>query len=257
MKSFNRIRRLNGVVSDFIDENGLDNITIADVGADHGYLAELLSRNEKISKVIATDISKKCLEKTEKLVADFKLDKVETRLGDGLEPIERVDIVVVAGVGGYEIIKILNYQNITKSGEKKSRFFIFEPSKNTVELRQFLIEKNMAILRDFIIESGGRFYSIIVVDTEKENTVEKNIFNLYFGRDNDVSNPEFIGFLKFELELLDFMKNLTKEQIENDENTKNKYEIFMLANKILKERQGEWFYVCKNTRISKNWEWNY
>ena len=56
MKSFNRIRRLTEVVGDFIDSNGLDNITIADIGADHGYLAELLSRNSKIKKVI--DIQK-------------------------------------------------------------------------------------------------------------------------------------------------------------------------------------------------------
>ena len=239
MKSFNRIRRLTEVVGDFIDNNGLDNITIADIGADHGYLAELLSRNDKIKKVIATDISKKCLEKTEKLIKDFNLDKVEARLGDGLEPIDMVDIAVVAGLGGYEIINMLSNQNITKNGEKKSKIFVFEPSKNTVELRQFLIENNIEILRDFIIESGGRFYSIIVCDLEETNTVEKNLFNLYFGRDNDASNADFIGFLKFQMELYSFLKTLSKEQIESDENTKIKYEIFMLANKILKEKQGD------------------
>ena len=77
------------------------------------------------------------------------------------------------------------------------------------------------------------------VDVLSECDVEKTTFNLYFGKDNGASNPEFLGFLEFQLELLSFLKDLTKQQIECDENTKKKYEIFMLANKILKEKQGE------------------
>ena len=36
-----------------------------------------------------------------------------------MEPIDSVDIAVVAGIGGYEIINMLSNQNITKNGEKK------------------------------------------------------------------------------------------------------------------------------------------
>lgn len=239
MKSFNRIRKLVQTINDFIDEKKLNNVTIADIGADHGYLAEILTRNDKISKVFATDISKKCLNKTEELIKNNNLDKVETRLGDGLEPIDETDIVVVAGIGGYEIINMISNQNITKNGKIKSRFFVLEPSKNTVELREFLFDNNYAILKDFIIESAGRYYSIIVVDVCEKCDTERNIFNTYFGRDNSAENPEFLGFLKFQIELFDFLNELSETQIEADEKTKIKHEIYKLSKKILNEEQGD------------------
>lgn len=239
MKSFNRIKRLVQTINDFIDEKKLNDVIVADIGADHGYLAEILARNDKISKVYATDISQKCLNKTEELIKNNNLSKIETRLGDGLKPINEADIVVIAGIGGYEIINMISNQNITKNNELKSRFFVLEPSKNTVELREFLFENKYAILKDFIVESAGRFYSIIVVDVCEKQEIDNNIFNTYFGRDNDVENPEFLGFLKFQIELFDFLNGLSKDQIEADEKTKMKYEIYMLSKKILNEKQGD------------------
>ena len=73
MKSFNRIRRLNQTVDLIIKQYNLDDVVVADIATDHGYLAELLSRNNKISKVIASDISQNCLDKTNELVQRYNL----------------------------------------------------------------------------------------------------------------------------------------------------------------------------------------
>jgi tRNA (adenine22-N1)-methyltransferase len=149
---------------DLIDGKTLDNVVVADIATDHGYLAELLSRHKKVSKVIATDISQACLDKANELKLRCKLDKIETRLGDGLNPIKKADIVVMAGIGGYEIIKILTNQNRQDNGENKCNLFVLQPSKNAAELRRFLIQKNVGILSDFIEFSSGKFYPIIVAD---------------------------------------------------------------------------------------------
>lgn len=236
MRSFNRIRVLNQEVSRVINGHKLTNIIVADIATDHGYLAEQLSKNEKIAKIYATDISQKCLDKTNKLKEEFKLDKIETKLGDGLDAIDAADVIVVAGVGGYEIIKMLSNQNITINGENKSNIFILQPSKNPVELRKFLIQKNIKIENDFICKSGGKFYPIISADLKKYNDTETNIFNLYFGRENSIKNADFVDYLNYKIEELSFLEKLSENEIENSDDLKTKNEILKQAKTLLKNR---------------------
>lgn len=239
MKSFNRLRRLNQVVSKFIDDMGLDNVIVADIATDHGYLAELLSRNDKISKVYATDISEKCLDKTNELIQRCGLKKIETRLGDGLQAVGKVDIAVLAGIGGYEIIKIIKKQNRLYLGERKCDYFVFQPSKNAEDLRLFLIEENAQICTDFIVFSGGRFYPIIVANLKNKNDTEKTTFNIYFGKTNSLENKDFIRFLERQIIDLKFLENIDEIDIENSNDLKTKNEIFKLAKELINKSKGE------------------
>ncbi len=239
MKSFNRIRQLNRVICDIIDKFELNNAVVADIATDHGYLAEQISRNEKVSRVIATDISEKCLEKTNQLKKDFNLNKVQTKLGDGLDPIEVADLIAIAGVGGYEIIKMLDTQNMQKNGENKCDIFVLQPSKNAVDLRLYLIEKNIKIELDFVCFSGGKFYPIIVANLTKKNDTDHSIFNLYFGRDNCLENADFLRFLEATVVELKFVENLDKESIKNSNDLKTKFGILNLAKNLLKKSKGD------------------
>ena len=151
------IKRLKAIV-DLIEKG---EFVIADIGADHGYLSKMLIDQNKAKKVIATDISKQSLQKTDDLVKKYKMqDQIETRVGDGLNPVkyDKLDYVVIAGMGGYEIIKILSQDkyNVNK--------FILQPSKNqnVVELRKFLNNNFFFIEKDFIIEDNKRFYNTIL-----------------------------------------------------------------------------------------------
>lgn len=236
MKSFNRIRLLNQTIGEVICQKNLKNVVVADIATDHGYLSELLSRNENISKIIATDISQKCLDKTNELIKQNNLSKIETILGDGLEPISGADICVMAGIGGYEIIKMLSNQNITKYGENKCNFFVFQPSKNAVELRKFLFEKNIKIERDFIIKSGGKFYPIICANFLEKNDSEGSLFDLYFGKSNDLSSKAFCEFLLDVIDKFSFTQNMDKERIKKDADLSVKFELFKLANSIIKNK---------------------
>lgn len=239
MKSFNRLRQLNNVVCKTIDDFGMKDVVVADIATDHGYLAELLSRNEKISKVIATDISEKCLNKTRELVERCELQKIETKLGDGLIPIDSVDLCVLAGIGGYEIIRILKTQNYNVLGGNKCDIFVLQPSKNAEDLRCFLIDVNIKIISDFVVFSGGKFYPIIVINLFEKNDTEKSIFNIYFGRDNKLENADFIRFLEEQIKEYLFLEKIDKLDIENSNDLKTKYEIFKLAKELLNKSKGE------------------
>ena len=230
MKAYGRIKKIAKVVLDELSEKG--GSVVADIGTDHGYLSELVSRSELVEKVIATDISEKCLDKVKKIKQECNLTKIETRLGDGLMPVEHADIAVIAGIGGFEIIKMLETQNIGDKG-KKCDLFVLVPSQNVQELREWLFNNKIMLKRDFIIESAKRFYSILVVDVSQKQTNDLSIFNLCLGRDNTIINKEFIHYLNFVSDELEFVSNIPDERIENDENLKQKKQLKIMVDKML------------------------
>ena len=96
--------------------------TIADIGCDHGYVCVELIKNNKVKKAIASDISYPSLKKTIDFVKVNKIeDKVETRVGDGLDvlKIDEVDSMIIAGMGGVLISEILK-----KNYNLKSNFIL-------------------------------------------------------------------------------------------------------------------------------------
>ena len=77
--------------------------TVCDVGCDHGTLACYIVQTGRAERAIATDISAPSLKKAERLAEELGLtDLVETRVGDGLDPVAdgEADVVVLAGMGG-------------------------------------------------------------------------------------------------------------------------------------------------------------
>ena len=231
MKAYKRIKKLTEVVKNLVElKEG--KFVIADIGADHGYLSESLSRLEKVDKILAVEISQKCLDKVIKLKQNFNLNKVEPILSDGLINVQHADISVMAGIGGYEIINILQNQN--KINEKrKCDLFVLQPSDNTVELRQWINKNNMLVISDFIFESAKRFYSIIVVDVSKTEVKKLDDFDLYFGRDNTLENKEFVNYLLYLKESLSYLDGLSKERIDADEVLIQKTKLKILIDKLL------------------------
>ena len=231
MRAYKRIKK----IAEVIDLLAKEGDVVADVACDHGYLAELLDRNNKFEIVYATDISEKCLKKVIDLKEDFKLNKIKTLLGDGLNPLPKVDIVAIAGVGGLETIKMITKQNKLDSGENKCNIFVLQPAQDIFEFRKWLYDNEIFVIKDFLVEDAKRFYPIIAIDVSKKQKNEKTLFNLYCGRDNDVSSDEFKRFLKFSLENFDYLNELSIENIEKDEILHEKYEIFQLIKKLLKK----------------------
>lgn len=184
----------------------VDGHIVADIGADHGYITKLLFLKDKIDFAYLTDISKKCLQKA---VDNFKNTKYENNVcfltGDGLEPLKNIKNkpkqIIIAGMGGNEIIKILTKNSLYTS-------FVLQPQKNIVELRKFLIDNNFIVKQDFVVKEGNQFY--FVIKCKKTNTCHNLTYNqLVFGKTNlKEKSEDFKEYLLFKKKFCeDILKN--------------------------------------------------
>lgn len=233
MKTFKRIEKLAQAVY-FVGEILSKKPVVADIGTDHGYLAEALSKSNKVENIIATDISAKSLSKLEKIIKTCNLSKIETKVGDGLEPIENADVSVIAGVGGYEIIKILKNQNKNENGKTKCDYFVLQPAQNVNELRIWIFENKIKLLKDYIIYDAERFYPILIIDVSKKQRNRKSVFNIWLGRDNNIQNEDFVMFIKNLKETFLFVKDINKSRIKKDKVLYQKYKLLKIIDKLLK-----------------------
>lgn len=177
--------------------------TIADIGCDHGYVTAELILSNRCEKVIATDISQKSLYKAIRFCDSLNINNyVSFREGDGFKVIYKQDKVkqaVIAGMGGMEIINILE--------NKKFRLknFILQPMRDVVKLREYLISHKYKIINDFLIYDEGVFYNVIKV---MKGRTKLRPLELYFGKDNFEENKEvFKQYLNYEKNKLIELEN--------------------------------------------------
>ena len=93
------------------------------------------------------------------------------------------------------------------------------------------------MLKDFIIYDEDRFYPIIVINLSKKQRNKLSIFNVWLGRDNQVSEPDFVAFLYETMEYLSFLNDIPKKRIFKDKVLKQKYKLKKLVNKLLNRRE--------------------
>ena len=165
--------------------------TFADVACDHGYIAEYMLKNGLCESAVVSDISEKCLNKAETLLAKYiSAGKCRAVCCDGLKGIDcNTDCVVIAGIGGEEIIKILNEGFMPNS-------FVFQPMKNANTLREYLLKKDCRIETDDIFTDGKKYYFII--KGSKGKAQKYTDAQLLYGKDS-LNNPVFYDYLKEEL----------------------------------------------------------
>jgi len=136
---------------------------LADIGTDHAYLPIEACRAGVCKIVIACDVNPGPLK-----MADFNIrsaglsDRIETRLGDGLQPLNpnEADCIVIAGMGGMRIWQILTDE------PQKARSFrlILQPQHDLEQLRKNLHSFGMEITDEKLVREGSRFYVIICAE---------------------------------------------------------------------------------------------
>ena len=133
--------------------------TFADVGCDHGYCSEYMLENGLCERAILSDISKGSLAKAEALLAPYiRQGKAVSVLGNGFYGVPSdVDEVLIAGMGGSEIVSILSDE---KHGFMPKRF-VFQPMHDAEKLRRYILENGGYIERDFTFQDV-KFYDVIV-----------------------------------------------------------------------------------------------
>ncbi len=162
----------------------------ADVGCDHGYCTEYMLKNGLCARAIFSDVSRGSLAKAEALLAPFVEEgRAVPVLGDGFFGVPAdVDEVLIAGMGGSEIVSIL--------ADKKHGFlpkrFVFQPMHDSEKLRRYIVEKGGYIERDYTFEDG-KFYDLLVGGNALHGgqvCVEYTDAAYEFGRDNLRKMPE-------------------------------------------------------------------
>jgi len=128
----------------------------ADVGAGHGRLAAELARTGRCRRVVVIDISPSELDASTARRAGLDL-----RCGDGLGPLrpeDRVETVIVAGLGGASIARIISSRPEGLSIQR----WILQPQTEAALLRSCLPSSGLALVAERLVEDGGRSYPILV-----------------------------------------------------------------------------------------------
>ncbi len=163
----------------------------ADVGCDHGYMTRYMLKNNLCGRAYITDIHAGSLEKAKILLKDeVEAGRCIPVLCDGLDGVkEPCDLVLIAGLGGEEIVKILSRVPLPAR-------FVLQPMKNSGKLRAYLVERGAKILSDRTFEDG-KFYDLIV--GEGQGGDDYSDFEIKYGRDNlRTPSAAFLRFLEKE-----------------------------------------------------------
>ena len=152
-------------VADYVD-NGA---RLADIGSDHAYLPTYLMQKLVIDFAVAGEVVKGPFEIAKNHVSEADLsDRIEVRLANGLGAIEntdKIDTIVIAGMGGILISEILEAGN-----------------NHEESLRQWLVNHQFVIKKEEILLEAGKFYEIIVAEPLSKLMTEKlSVNDLTFG----------------------------------------------------------------------------
>ena len=148
--------------------------SVADVGTDHGYVPIYLVENNIVSKAIAMDINQGPLTRADENIKRKGLDnRITTRLSDGVRELKpgETDAIVVAGMGGQLIIKILEEgRNVFKSAKQ----IILSPHSDMGMVRRYLVDNDYYIHDEAMVTDDGKYYTVIKVigNTESRNGEE-------------------------------------------------------------------------------------
>lgn len=158
-------------------------VTVCDVGTDHAYLACWLAQNGA-ERVIASDVRDGPLEAARRTVEQQGARNVTLVKSDGLDKIEYADDVVIAGMGGELIARIvLGCRFLTEDTR-----FILQPMTKTEVLRRELYRSGFEIAEERTAREGGRLYTVMLV---KFTGIKREMDEL-FCRCGRITDPDML-----------------------------------------------------------------
>ncbi|MCM1578656.1 MAG: class I SAM-dependent methyltransferase [Ruminococcus sp.] len=132
---------------------------VCDIGTDHGCLPAFLLLSGKCGRALCADINIKPLksaEETLKKAGVFHMAK--TRLSDGFAALDITGVtdIVIAGMGGETIAKILSHEKARCSAN-----FILQPMSRAEILRDFLGANGFEVTSENAAVSGEFAYTVM------------------------------------------------------------------------------------------------
>ena len=181
--------------------------TFADVGCDHGYIAENMLKYGKCEFAYITDISAICLKKAENLLALEYDGRYKAIVCNGLKGVPKVDQALIAGMGGEIICDIL------ENADYLPDRLVLQPMKNPEKVRLKALNLGYKLIKDYTFKDE-KFYDLIVC--EKGEDFYSND-ELVFGRDNlRCKGQAFIEIIEKKISVLkSAVQSMSEEDREN------------------------------------------
>ncbi len=150
---------------------------VADVGTDHGYIPVRLLQTGKVKLVVASDINSGPLEHAKQTAAENGITEgIEFAVSDGISHLQKgdVDAIIIAGMGGETIVKILSGSDWVSDGAQK---LILQPMTKIEELISWLCKNGFYISDAILAEDDGDLY--LIVCAEAGHAPEPSAAGLY------------------------------------------------------------------------------
>lgn len=160
---------------------------IADIGTDHAYLPVYLIKSGRADHAVAADVRVGPLENAKKNISENGLsDRIKTVLSDGLEKIspDEADDIVIAGMGGELIVKIIEAAPWLKNS---SKHLILQPMTRAEELREYLCREGFRIITEKACISCKKSYSVILCEYDGAERECSDVYRYIGELDNDKS----------------------------------------------------------------------
>lgn len=162
------------MVASFIDENDK---SVIDIGCDHGLLSIYLAEKFNNLKIIASDVNNNALESARKNVHKYKLeDRIDIRLGSGVSVInkkDKIDTLVVAGMGANTIIGFLKYSQDKLKGINK---IIIQSNTDLYFLRKNMVSMGYYIDDEELVLDKNIIYTVIVFKKGRKRYSYKELY---------------------------------------------------------------------------------
>ena len=156
---------------------------VCDVGSDHAYLPVYLIQNDQITCAIAGEVVDGPYLSAKQTVHDYRMeDRIEVRLGDGLQILSKEDnitAVTICGMGGELISRILDagYSGGHLNGKER---LILQPNVAEHFVREWLMNHSYRIVQETVVRDNHRLYEIIVAEPV-DKRVEYTELELKYG----------------------------------------------------------------------------
>ncbi len=161
-------------------------VTVCDVGTDHALLACYLAQNGA-KQVIASDVREGPLSAARRTIGEQGVANVAAVLSDGLERIDYADDVVICGMGGELIMKIISGCRFLSEDTR----FILQPMTKADTLRRELYRGGFDIIEERAVREGERFYTVMLVKHTGVTREPDELFCLC-GR---ITDPDMLRFI--------------------------------------------------------------
>lgn len=200
-----RLSKRLKAISEFIT----DSDKVIDIGCDHALLDIYLKDTYKNINIIASDIHEGAINMAKKNLEKYNFDgKIDLRLGDGLSVVDanEMNTIIIAGMGYYNIVKILDNEEKLINVEK----IVVQSNTDVVKLRKFIIKLGYKIEDETLVEDKDIVYTIIKFVKGKE---KYNYKQIYFGprlleKKDDLFNDYYLKkLLKYQNLLLQLPSN--------------------------------------------------